>query len=133
MPGFLIAYLASVVVFLAIDFVWLTLASRFLYQPQLGHLLADQPNLLVAAGFYLVYVVGIVVFAVLPAANAGSWLMALGLGALLGLVAYGTYDFTNLATLRDWPPLVTIVDLAWGTALTATAAVAGYWALKVWA
>lgn len=132
MPGFLIAYLASVVVFLAIDFVWLTLANRFLYQPQLGHLLAEQPNLVVAAGFYLVYVIGIVVFAVLPAANAGSWLMALGLGALLGLVAYGTYDFTNLATLRDWPPLVTIVDLAWGTALTGTAALAGYWALRTW-
>lgn len=132
MPAFLIAYIASVVVFLAIDFVWLSTATRFIYQPQIGHLLADQPNLVIAAAFYLVYVVGVVVFAVLPAANAGNWLMALGLGALLGLVAYGTYDFTNFATLRDWPPLVTFVDLAWGATLTAISALAGYWALRIW-
>jgi uncharacterized membrane protein len=132
MPAFVTAYLASVVVFLAIDFVWLSTATNFFYRPQMGSLLSSQPNLVVAAAFYLVYVVGIVVFAVLPAANQGSWLMALGLGALLGLVAYGTYDITNLATIRDWPPLVTIVDLAWGTALTAVSALAGYWALRLW-
>lgn len=131
MPSFAVAYLASVVVFLAIDFVWLTVAGRFLYKPMLGSLLAAEPNIVVAGAFYLVYVIGVVVFAVLPAANAGSWLMALGLGALLGLVAYGTYDFTNLATLRDWPLAVSVIDLAWGTALTAVSALAGYFALRV--
>lgn len=132
MPNFAIAYLSSALVFFAIDFVWLSTATRFLYKPQMGALLADGPNLPVAAAFYLVYLIGVTVFAILPAANANSWLMALGLGALLGLVAYGTYDFTNLATIRDWPVLVTIVDLAWGTLLTALAATAGFFAVRHW-
>lgn len=132
MPNFAIAYLSSALVFFAIDFVWLSTATRFLYKPQMGALLADSPNLPVAAAFYLVYLIGVTVFAILPAANANSWLMALGLGALLGLVAYGTYDFTNLATIRDWPVLVTIVDLAWGTLLTALAATAGFFAVRHW-
>jgi len=132
MPNFAIAYLSSALVFFAIDFVWLSTATRFLYKPQMGALLADSPNLPVAAAFYLVYLIGVTVFAILPAANANSWLMALGLGALLGLVAYGTYDFTNLATIRDWPVLVTIVDLAWGTFLTALAATAGFLAVRHW-
>ncbi|MBF0678976.1 MAG: DUF2177 family protein [Devosia sp.] len=132
MPNFAIAYLSSALVFFAIDFVWLSTATRFLYKPQMGALLADSPNLPVAAAFYLVYLIGVTVFAILPAANANSWLMALGLGALLGLVAYGTYDFTNLATIRDWPVLVTIVDLAWGTFLTALAATAGFFAVRHW-
>lgn len=85
-----------------------------------------------AALFYLVYLVGLAVFAVLPAANAGSWAMALGLGALLGLVGYGTYDFTNLSTLRNWPLMVGIVDLLWGTALSAVAATLGYFAVRQW-
>lgn len=132
MPNFAIAYVSSALVFFAIDFVWLSTATRFLYRPQLGDLLADSPNLPVAAAFYLVYLVGLVVFAIMPAASANSWAMALGLGALLGLVAYGTYDFTNLSTIRDWPVLVTIVDLAWGTLLSALAATAGYFAVRHW-
>ena len=132
MPNFAIGYISSAVVFFALDFVWLSLATRFIYRPQLGDLLADNPNLVVAAAFYLVYLIGLVVFAILPAANNGSWAMALGLGALLGLVAYGTYDFTNLATIKDWPPLVTVVDLAWGTSLSAVAAWAGYMAIRQW-
>jgi len=132
MPNFAIAYLSSALVFFAIDFVWLSTATRFLYKPQMGALLADSPNLPVAAAFYLVYLIGVTVFAILPAANANSWAMALGLGALLGLVAYGTYDFTILATIRDWPVLVTIVDLAWGTFLTALAATAGFFAVRHW-
>ena len=102
MPPFAIAYLGAAAAMLVLDAIWLTLAVPRLYQPQIGHLLAAQPNLGIAAVFYLFYIVGIVVFAVLPAQTVGSWLTALGLGALLGLVAYGTYDFTNMATLRDW-------------------------------
>lgn len=133
MPAPILAYLASAVAFFALDFVWLSLAVPRLYRPLLGPLLRDTPNLPVAAAFYLVYVVGLVVFAVLPAASAGSWLVALGLGALLGLVAYGTYDFTNLSTVRDWPLLVSLVDLAWGISVSAVAALAGYAALSWWA
>ena len=128
MPPFAIAYLASAATLLALDIVWLMLAVPRLYRPQMGSLLADQPNLAVAAIFYLLYVVGIVVFVVLPAVGSGSWLSALGLGALLGLVAYGTYDFTNLATLRGWPVTLSFIDVTWGIFLTATSALAGYWA-----
>jgi uncharacterized membrane protein len=132
MPNFVIAYLGAAAAFFALDFVWLSLATRLLYMPLLGSMLADSPNLAVAALFYLVYLVGLVVFAILPAAQAGSWIMAAGLGALLGLVAYGTYDFTNLATLRDWPLMVSVIDLVWGTSLSAIAATAGYAAVKQW-
>lgn len=131
MPAPVIAYAASAVAFFALDFIWLSLAVPRIYQPLLGTLLRDAPNLPVAAAFYLVYVVGLVVFAVLPAVASGSWLMALGLGALLGLVAYGTYDFTNLSTIRDWPLMVTVVDLIWGISVSAVAALAGYWAVKL--
>jgi uncharacterized membrane protein len=131
MPNFAIAYLASAAVFFALDFVWLSVATRILYRPMLGDLLADNPNLVVAAAFYLVYLVGLVVFTVLPAAHSGSWLQAIGLGALLGLVAYGTYDFTNLSTIRNWPAMVSVVDLAWGTTVSAIAALAGYSAVKM--
>lgn len=130
MSAFLLAYLATLTCFLVLDFAWLTLASPVLYKPMLGELLAPEPSLPVAAVFYAFYVVGIVVFVVMPAANAQSWVMALGLGALLGLVAYGTYDITNLATLRSWPLAVSVIDLAWGTLLSATSALSGYIALR---
>lgn len=131
MVNLVIGYVGTAVVFLGIDFVWLTVMSGLFYRPQLGTLLAAEPNLLVAGAFYMVYAIGIVVFAVLPATQSGSWLLALGLGALLGLVAYGTYDFTNLATIRDWPVAVTLVDLAWGTALTALSALGGFYAIRL--
>lgn len=124
MPPFVPAYIAAAVTMLVLDVAWLTLAVPRLYRPALGVLLSDKPNLPVAGVFYLLYVVGIVVFAVLPA--SGSWLTALGLGALLGLVAYGTYDFTNLATLRDWPVALSLIDVCWGVALTAVAASVGH-------
>ncbi|MBU1174434.1 MAG: DUF2177 family protein [Alphaproteobacteria bacterium] len=127
---FATAYAATAVCFFAFDFVWLTMATDRLYKPLLGPLLAAEPSLPVAGLFYVFYVVGLVVFAVLPAVSSGSWLMAIGLGALLGLVAYGTYDITNLATLRDWPLTVTLIDLAWGTFVSAAAALAGYAALR---
>ena len=131
MMKYSIAYASAAPVFLCLDFIWLTMASRYFYRPQLGELLATEPNLKVAAAFYLVYVIGIVVFAVMPGYAARSWLTAFSLGALLGLVAYGTYDFTNLATIRGWPALVSFVDLTWGMVLTATAASAGYAALRM--
>ncbi|MFN3853891.1 MAG: DUF2177 family protein [Phreatobacter sp.] len=130
MSQFAIAYVATAVTFLAIDFVWLSLMASRLYRPQIGALLLDQPNLVVAGLFYLVYAVGIVVLAVMPAFGARSVLMAIGLGALLGLVAYGTYDITNLATLKGWSVTVTVVDMVWGMTITAIGALAGYLALR---
>lgn len=123
-------YLISLVAFLAIDVVWLFVMSGRFYKPQLGSLMRDQANLGVAVAFYLVYVVGVLVLAVNPALDAGSALKAAALGALLGFVAYGTYDFTNLATITNWPPLVTLVDIVWGTSLTAIMSTIGYFVAK---
>jgi len=123
---FLKAYIATAIVFFVLDYVWLTRMAGTFYREQIGALMLDQPRLGVAALFYVFYVVGIAVFAVLPALRAESLMTAVLLGALLGLIAYGTYDITNYATLRDWPVAVLVVDIAWGTALTAVSAGAGY-------
>lgn len=130
MPPFLVAYLGSAAALIVMDAIWLTLAVPRLYQPALGDLLAPQPNFAVAAVFYLLYLVGVVVFAVLPGVEANSLWRALGMGALLGLVAYGTYDFTNLSTLRNWPVGLSLIDVCWGVVLTGTAATVGYLAVS---
>ncbi len=122
----LVAYATTAMAFFAIDFVWLSTASAGFYRPRLGTLLLEQPNLIIAGLFYLFYVGGIVYFAVSPALAEGGWSKALVAGLVLGFVAYGTYDLTNLSTLRNWPWSVTLVDLAWGTALTGLAAVCGF-------
>ena len=116
-------YLIALPIFLVIDMIWLVVVARGFYKRQLGALLATRPNWAAAVTFYLLYVLGIVVFASQPADN--GW-QALGLGSLFGLVAYATYDLTNLATIRDWPVTLVAVDLMWGTALSATVAVTAY-------
>jgi uncharacterized membrane protein len=121
----LIAYPATALVFLALDAVWLTTMADRLYRPALGRLMLDRFELVPAAAFYLLYLVGVVFFAVAPGLESRRWTTALGHGALLGLVAYATYDLTNQATLRDWPWRVTIADLCWGTFVTGVAAAAG--------
>jgi len=129
--NFLIAYVITATVFLVIDFVWLSYIATDMFQKSLGHLLADQPNLIVAAGFYIFYCIGIVFFAVMPALEKGEWITAALYGAFFGLIAYGTYEMTNLATLRDWPVKTAIVDMVWGTALTGLSASCGYFAVTL--
>ncbi|HVX71935.1 MAG TPA: DUF2177 family protein [Devosia sp.] len=124
MLKFVVAYLATAIVFFGLDFLWLSRMLGF-YQSQLGGLLLDKPRLGYAGAFYAVYVIGVLVLVVLPAATAGSWVNALLGGALLGLVAYGTYDMTNMATLKGWSLQVALVDVAWGTVVTMLAATAG--------
>lgn len=119
-------YGGTLLAFLALDALWLGVVARGFYARQLGDLLRDDPNWAAAAVFYLIYVGGIVVLAVLPALEARSPGQALALGALLGLVAYGAYDLTNLATLNGFPVRMVVVDLAWGTVLTGLVAWAGY-------
>jgi uncharacterized membrane protein len=121
----LIAYASTAVVLFALDFVWLTIATPMLYRPRIGALMLETPNIAAAAGFYLLYVVGVTAFAVMPALSQENWTRALWGGILLGLVAYGTYDMTNLATLKGWSATVSIVDMIWGAVVTATAAIAG--------
>ena len=119
-----IAYVSTAVVFLVLDAIWLgTMADR-LYRPAMGSILLERFALAPAAVFYLIYIAGVVVFAVTPALQSGRWVTALGYGAMLGLMAYATYDLTNQATLKDWSWTVTIADLCWGTFVTAVSAAA---------
>jgi len=126
MPRFAVAYAATLVVFCGLDFLWLGFVAKGYYQSQVGTLLLEKPNLPVAALFYGLYIVGILTFAVLPALDAGQWGKALLYGALFGFFAYATYDLTNLATLKGWSTGVAVLDLAWGVAVTAISATAGY-------
>jgi uncharacterized membrane protein len=119
----MLTLLFTLVAMAVIDGIWLGAVARGFYRRHLGFLMADAPNWIAAGLFYLLYAVGVVVFAAQPAVDAGNALDALWRGALFGLVAYGTYDLTNAATVRDWPVLITVVDLAWGTILTAAVAV----------
>lgn len=123
---YLIAYVSTAVVFFALDYVWLTRVAIGFYRQNIGELLLATPNFAPAGIFYLFYVIGLVYFAVMPALTASSVVTALLNGALLGLLAYGTYDMTNLATLKGWSLSVSLVDMAWGAVLSATAAAAGY-------
>lgn len=125
MSRYLIAYAAAASVFLVADALWLGAIAKDLYRAQIGHLLAPTFRLGPAALFYLMYLAGVIYFAVTPALASGRWQDAVLPGALLGFLAYGTYDFTSWAVMRDWPAGITFIDLAWGTALTAAAATAG--------
>lgn len=130
----LAAYLGAALTMLVLDAVWLTQMSPRLYQPRIGELLATKPSLPPAVVFYLLYVAGIVLLAVLPALREGGWKRLLINAAAFGLVAYATYDLTNQATLKTWSTTITLVDMAWGTFVTTVAASAGFaaarWALN---
>lgn len=126
MTIFLKLYAIALPVFFALDMVWLGLVAKNFYRQQLGYLMAPSVNWFAAITFYLLFLVGVVLFVAMPALEKQSWTYALGMGALFGLVTYATYDLTNLATVKHWPLPVTIVDLAWGAALSATVAVATY-------
>jgi len=121
-----VIYLITVPVFFLIDLLWLGVVARDFYRQRLGYLMRPQVNWTAAIVFYLLFIVGIVIFALKPALEAGSPMRALAYGALFGFFTYATYDLTNLATVRDWPLMVTVVDMAWGTVLCALVAWAGY-------
>ncbi len=123
---YVIAYFAAALTFFALDMAWLAGLAKNFYFSRLGELVRDRPDFLVAGVFYAGYVAGIVYFAIAPALAGGGMARALVNGALVGLLAYGTYDMTNLATLRGYPAEVAIVDILWGVFLTMTAAGAGY-------
>jgi uncharacterized membrane protein len=119
-------YMVSLVAFLVVDFTWLGLVARGFYRDQLGQLLAPDVRWLPAILFYMLYVGAVLVFAVLPAVERASLGRAVLLGGFFGVVAYATYDLTNLATLRDFPTVVAAVDIVWGGVLTASVATVGY-------
>lgn len=123
---FLKLYAIALPVFFAIDMVWLGLVAKDFYRGQIGSLMKSDINWMAAISFYLLFIVGLVVFVITPAVEKGSWTYALVFGAFFGLITYATYDLTNLATLKDWPILVTLVDLAWGAVLAASVSVVTY-------
>lgn len=119
-------YIASLAVFFLVDMLWLGLIARAFYRKQIGFLLAPSTNWTAAIIFYLIFVAGLLYFAVVPGVQAGSIGRTLWLGALYGLLTYATYDLTNLATIKDWPLLLTVVDIAWGITLAVLVSSAGF-------
>ena len=125
-------YLIALPVFLGIDLVWLSFIAKNFYAKQIGYLMAKNPNLFAAFIFYLIFIAGLVFFVITPALDKKMWMQALFAGAFFGLVTYATYDLTNLATVKDWPLIVTIIDLIWGMFVSAAVSVATYFiALKL--
>ncbi len=122
-----VAYLATALVFAVLDFAWLSAAGERLYRPLIGSIMADKVRIGPAIAFYLIYIAGVIVFAVWPALKAGNVQTALIYGALFGVVAYATYDLTNMATLKVWSMKITVLDMVWGAFATAVAAGAGTW------
>ncbi len=123
-------YFVTLAAFLAIDLVWLGLVARTFYRRYLDWLMAANPNWVAALVFYLLFVVGVLVFVVVPGVEEGSLRTTLLRAALFGLIAYATYDLTNLATVKDWPLAVTVVDMVWGTALSVAVGYIGFVAGK---
>ena len=117
---FIKLFLIALPVFFVIDIIWLVLVAKKFYQGQIGFLMKPDINWFAAIIFYLLFIAGLVVFVISPAVEKHSWVHALIFGALFGLITYATYDLTNLAALKDWPLLVTVVDLIWGTVLAAS-------------
>jgi uncharacterized membrane protein len=128
-------YLITLAVFFIIDMIWLGIVAKDFYRKHLGTMLSPKVNWAAALLFYLLFIVGLVVFVIRPALVSGEPLKALLLGAFFGLISYATYDLSNLATLKDWPVIVTVVDLVWGTTLgglvSLAGALLGRWLLKL--
>ncbi|MEI6850788.1 MAG: DUF2177 family protein [Candidatus Saccharibacteria bacterium] len=115
-----------------LDFLWLGFIAKNLYASELGKLLLEKPNMIAAIVFYAIYVIGVVVFVVSPALANGSLWSAVGYGALFGLVAYATYDLTNLATVNGFTLKVAIIDMCWGALITATTSGVTYFVISKW-
>ncbi|MBN2291156.1 MAG: DUF2177 family protein [Pirellulales bacterium] len=126
-------FIIAFVVFAVLDAIWLGLVAKSFYQTQIGFLLADTPNWYAAGAFYIIFLIGLTVFVVTPAIRQKSLFSATLRGALFGLVTYATYDLTNQATIKDWPPIVTLVDLIWGATVCAITTLVSTWVGTRWA
>jgi uncharacterized membrane protein len=126
MKQFVVSYLATGIIFLILDAIWLSLMGPTFYRAMLGDKMLETFSLAPAVVFYLIYLAGVLVFAVYPALASGNWATAAVYGAFFGFCAYATYDLTNQATLKDWPVLLTVADLAWGTFVSGVSATLGY-------
>lgn len=126
MAYYLKLYFATLAVFFAVDMLWLGVISRTFYKKHLGYLMAPEVNWYAALIFYFLFIAGILVFVVLPGIKENSLPMLMIKAALFGLITYATYDLTNLATVKDWPLIITVVDLIWGMVLTTIVSTAGF-------
>jgi len=123
---FIKLYFIALPIFFVIDMVWLGFISKNFYQKHIGFLMTPNVNWIAALIFYLLFIAGLVIFVITPSIEKNSWATALLLGALFGLITYATYDLTNLATLKNWPLLITIVDLMWGTFVSSSVSILSY-------
>ena len=121
----LVAWAVTFLVLLVIDMIWLGVVAKGMYQEAMGDLMSPNPRLTFAAVFYLVYPIGLLLFAIMPGVEAQSVVRAAVLGALFGMFCYATYDLTNLAVIRNWPLALSFIDIAWGTVVSGVAAAAG--------
>ena len=121
----LVAWAATFVVLLVIDMIWLGVVAKGMYQEGMGDLMSPNPRLAFAGAFYLIYPIGLLLFAIVPGVEAQSVLRAAVLGALVGMFCYGTYDLTNLAVIRNWPLALSFIDIVWGALVSGVAAAAG--------
>ncbi len=133
MINFISVYIATLIPLLLIDAVWLIVMAPKLYRTHMAHLMSDTPKLIPAAIFYVLYALGITLFVILPGIeNKYNTIKILAYGGLFGLIAYGTYDLTNHATLKNWPAIITITDLMWGTVLTGVVSIIAINVVKLW-
>ncbi len=123
-------YFVTLLTFLIIDGFWLLLVAKNFYAKHLGYLMTKTPNLWAAGIFYLIYILGLLIFVIQPSLEKQSLTSAIFLGAFFGFCCYATYDLTNMATVKDWPLIVTIVDLIWGAVVTGAVAGISYWLLN---
>ena len=125
-----LSLLITSILFLIIDLIWLSFSVKYFYKPQLGSLLNEKPVMWAAVLFYLIYVVGLAIIILQPAIKQDSITQAFFTGIVFGIVAYGTYNFTNMATIRNWSPYVVLVDIIWGGFLTGTSSALGIYLSK---
>lgn len=130
LKSILVSFLLTFIVFLMIDMLWLGVVAKNIYQKYLGGFLTDNVNWTAAFIFYFIFVVGISIFAIYPSVNKGSVYQALIMGALFGFFTYATYDLTNLATLKGWPISIVIIDIVWGSVLSALVSFSGFYFVK---
>jgi uncharacterized membrane protein len=119
-------YVVTALIFFAIDILWLGVIAKNFYQRYLGHFFRERVNWIAASIFYSLYILGILIFAILPGINSASLARTVILGVLYGLFTYGTYDLTNLATLKDWPVKIVVVDILWGMVLCGLVSAGGF-------
>lgn len=130
MAEYIKAYIITFLVFLVIDFVWLGFVAKDIYRNKIGFIMKDNFNMSAALIFYIVFIIGLMFFVINKAVVMGSWQYALFAGMFFGVITYSTYDMTNLATLKDWPISLTVIDIIWGTVLNGATSLISYWIIK---